>query len=277
MLKDKYILITGAAGSIGSELSRQLAKENHVYAVDINETDLFDLYEELKIAGTPIKTRVGDIRNKETVEDIFNGDMIPEIVIHAAAYKHVSPMELDPIEAVNTNIIGTNNLVRMSKKRGSQLLFISTDKVVNSESIMGLTKKIAERIVQNAGYISVRFGNVLGSRGSVIPIWQKQIDNNQPLTVTDPKMQRYFMTIEEACRLVIEACEVGEPGQKIILDMGEQHNILELAKEILKKSGKDLEIKIIGAKPGETLQERLMNEDEEKRAIKKENYWIIPA
>ncbi len=242
MLKGLKILITGAAGSIGSELARQLAKDNEVYGLDINETELFNLYEELKFT-TPIKTRVGDIRNKETIEDIFTNG-VPNLIIHAAAYKHVSPMELDPIEAVNTNIIGTNNLVRMAKKRSSKLVNISTDKVVNGESIMGLTKKITERIVQNAGYVSVRFGNVLGSRGSVIPIWQKQIDQNQALTVTDPSMKRYFMTIEEACKLVIEACEVGEPGQKIVLDMGKQHNILELAKSILKKSGKDLEIKI---------------------------------
>lgn len=272
-MENREILITGAAGSIGSELCRQLAPNNRVYAVDFNETELFNLYEELKFTS-PIRTRIGDIRNKETVEDIFNRGAIPEIVIHAAAYKHVSPMELDPIEAVQTNIIGTNNLVRMAKKRGTQFINISTDKVVNGESIMGLTKKIAERIVQNAGFVSVRFGNVLGSRGSVIPIWQRQIDHNEPLTVTDSRMTRYFMTIEEACALVIEACEIGQSGEKVILDMGEQHNILDLAKEILKKSGKDLEIKIIGAKAGETLQEKLMTDEEQKRAEKRGRFWV---
>lgn len=270
---NKRILITGCAGSIGSELARQLCRNNQVYGIDIGETELFELYEELK---PNIKTRIGDIRNRETIEEIF-ANFLPDIIIHTAAYKHVSPLELDPIEAVQTNIIGTNNIIRMAKKTGSKFINISTDKVVNGESIMGLTKKIAERIVQNAGYVSVRFGNVLGSRGSVIPIWQKQIDENKPLTVTDPKMQRYFMTISEACKLVIEACEIGQPGDKIILDMGKQHNILELAKEILKKSGKNLEIKIIGTKSGETFQERLMSNEEEKRAIKVGQFWRIPV
>lgn len=267
------ILVSGAAGSIGSELCRQLSEyiDNEVYGFDINETALFNLYEELK---PHIKTRVGDIRNRETLEDIFE-NFQPQVVIHAAAYKHVSPLELDPIEAVQTNIIGTNNLIRAAKKyKVQKFINISTDKV-NGESIMGLTKKINERIVQNAGYVSVRFGNVLGSQGSVIPIWQEQINKNQPLTVTDPRMKRYFMTIPEACSLVIEALDIGEPGDKIILDMGEQHNILELAKEILKKSGKDLEIKIIGAKAGEMLQERLMNDHEEQVAQKKGNFWVI--
>lgn len=275
-MQDKFVLITGAAGSIGSELVRQLAAENQVYALDTNETDLFDLYEEMKLRGTPIKTRVGDIRNKDTIEDIFNAEMIPEVVIHAAAYKHVSPMELDPIEAVNTNIIGTYNLVRMAKRKGTrQFIFISTDKVVQAESIMGLTKKIAEQIVKNAGYVSVRFGNVLGSRGSVIPIWQKQIDNNLPLTVTDSRMTRYFMTIPEACKLVIEAVNIGEPGQKIILDMGDQVNVLELAKEVLKKSGKELDIKIIGSRPGESLTEELMTADEKAKAVKKGSFYVL--
>src|SRR5258708_25444620 len=174
-------------------------------------------------------------------------DFISETLTQVAVTQLVSTLSLDTFEAVQTNIIGTNNLIREAKKRGiKKFINISTDKV-NGESIMGLTKKITERIVQNAGYISVRFGNVLGSRGSVLPIWQQQIDNNQPLTVTDGRMTRYFMTIPDACKLVIDACEVGKSGQKIILDMGQQHNILELAKEILKKSGKDLEIKIIGA------------------------------
>lgn len=274
MIKNLKIFISGGAGSIASELIRQLAPNNEIYTCDINETELFNLYEEMKLKGLAIKTRVGDICNRGTLEDIFY-NFQPNLIIHSAARKHVSPMELDPIEAVQTNIIGTNNLIRAAKKyKIEKFINISTDKV-NGESIMGLTKKIAERIVQNAGYVSVRFGNVLGSRGSLLPIWQKQIDQNQPVTVTDGRMQRYFMSLEEACSLVIEACEIGEGGDKIILDMGKQHNILELAKEILKKSGKDLEIKIIGAKSGEMLQERLMNEDEEKRAVKKDRFWII--
>lgn len=270
------IIILGAAGSIGSELCRQLSKEHEVYGLDFNETDIFDLYEELKLNGTPIKTRIGDIRNRETVEDVFT-NFEPEIVIHSAAYKHVSPMESDPIEAVNTNIIGTYNLIRTAKKhRVAKFINISTDKVVNSESIMGLTKKIAEQIVKNAGYVSVRFGNVLGSRGSVIPIWQKQLDQGKPLTITDSRMTRYFMTIPEACALVIKAIEVAKPGQKVILDMGEKRNVLEIAKEILGKLDKpDYPINIIGMKPGESLTENLMTQEEQERAIKKESFYII--
>lgn len=274
-MESKRILITGAAGSIGSELTRQLAKTNQVLGLDFNETDLFDLYEELKLADMPIKTRTGDIRNQGTVDDVFH-NFQPQVVLHAAAYKHVSPMELDPIEAVENNIIGTFNLVQASKKYGvEKFINISTDKVVG-ETIMGLTKKIAEQIVHNAGYISVRFGNVLGSRGSVIPIWQKQLDLGLPLTITDPNMTRFFMTIPEACRLVIKAAEEGVAGDKIILDMGPPRNILEVAKEILNKLNKpEYPIKMIGARPGEALSERLMTNEEENRAEKKEGYYII--
>lgn len=276
MIQNKRILITGAAGSIGSELVRQLAPNNELYGVDINETDIFDLYEELKLADAPIRTRVGDIRNRETVEDIFE-NFQPEIVIHAAAYKHVTPMEHDPMEAVNTNIIGTNNLVRESKKRGvEKFINISTDKVVNGECIMGLTKKISERIVHNAGYVSVRFGNVLGSRGSLIPIFQKQLDQGKPLTITDERMERYFMTIPDACALVIKAIEIGNPGDKIVLDMGEKRNVLQVAKEILGKMNKpDYPIKMIGARPGEALSEQLMTPEEEQKATKQNGFYII--
>lgn len=275
-MTDKKILITGGAGSIGSELVRQLAMNNQVYAIDMNETEMFDLYEELKSEGNPIKSRIGDIRNRETVEDVFENFM-PEVVIHAAAYKHVTPMEHDPMEAVNTNIIGTNNLVRESKRAFiKKFINISTDKVVNGECIMGLTKKIAERIVHNAGYVSVRFGNVLGSRGSVIPIWQRQLDKGVPLTVTDPGMARYFMTIPEACSLVIKAIEIGQPGDKIVLDMGEKYNVLQVAKDILGKMNKsDYPIKMIGARPGESLTELLMTPEEEQKAIKKDEFYII--
>lgn len=276
MIINKKCLIFGSAGSIGSEIVRQLAKDNEVYGVDTNETAQFELYEKLKELGTPIKTRVGDIRDIETVEDIFSDDKYPEIVINAAAYKHVKPMELNPIEAVKTNIIGTNNIVRMCKKFSvPQFVFISTDKVVNGESIMGLTKKIAERIVINAGYVCVRFGNVLNSRGSLIPIWQKQIEQGLPLTVTDKGMERYFMTIPQAVKLVVEASEIGNPGEIICLEMGKKVNIYELAKKILIEEGSEVGIKIVGKGKGETLTEELMTEDEKKRAIKKDKFFII--
>lgn len=271
------IIVFGSAGSIGSEIVRQLAKDNEIYGVDQNETAQFELYEEMKERGTPIKTRVGDIRDIEMLEDVY-GDFKPDMVINAAAYKHVKPMELNPIEAVKTNIIGTNNLVRVSKKFDiEKFLFISTDKVVNGESIMGLTKKIAERIVSNAGYICVRFGNVLNSRGSLIPIWQKQIEQGLPLTVTDKQMERYFMTIPQAVELVIRASEIGQAGEIICFEMGKKVNIYELAQKILADAGSKVGIKIIGKGRGETLTENLMTNDEQQRAEKRGEFYIIKS
>ena len=192
MVTNKRILIPGGGGSIGSELVRQLVKHNTVFILDNNETATFDLIEELKLKNYSISGRVGDVRDKETVEDVFN-EFKPEYVFVCSAYKHVTPMEWNPIEAVNVNILGTFNLLKYSKKYSvEKFVFISTDKVVNANSVMGATKRIGELMVKNAGYISVRFGNVLGSRGSVIPLWQQQIDNNEPVTVTDKKMERYF-------------------------------------------------------------------------------------
>lgn len=269
------ILISGGGGSIGSELVRQLARWNDIFILDINETATFDLTEELRLKGYNVNCRVGDVRDYKTIEDVFS-DFKPHIVFHAAALKHVTPNEQYPIEAINTNILGTYNILHCAKRYGvKKLINISTDKVIHGNSIMGITKKVAEVMTKNAGYISVRFGNVLGSRGSVIPIWQQQVDKGEALTLTHPEMKRYFMTIPDACELVIKALKVGKPGQILILDMGEQIKILDLAKEIIKKSGKDLKIKTIGIRPGETLDEKLMTHEEEQRAVKKGKYWII--
>lgn len=268
-MKSKRILCVGGAGSIGSELVRQLSHENTVYVLDINETDMFDLVEELNIQG-----RVGDIRDETMLEEVFY-DFVPDLIFHCAALKHVTPNEHVPIEAVRTNILGTYNVIKMAKRFNARLVNISTDKVVNGESIMGLTKKIAEKMVKQAGYVSVRFGNVLGSRGSVIPIWQKELNENKPLTVTDERMTRYMMTITEAVKLVIKAAEIGKPGQILIMDMKEKVNVLQLAKDILGKSGKDVGIKMIGMRLGETLSEELMNETEKATAIKEGNYWVL--
>ena len=269
-MKDKRILITGMAGSIGSELTRQLAKNNKIFGIDINETGIFEIMNELGVYG-----RIGDIRDRSVIEDVFS-DFKPQIVIHSAALKHVTPNELYPEEAIKTNILGTLNLIQEAKNWEclEKFVFISTDKAVQSNSIMGATKRCAEIMVKNQGkgFVAVRFGNVLGSRGSVIPIWQKQIESGK-ITVTDEKAKRYMMTIEDACGLVIKAAEEGEGGEIFVLNMGEQINILDLAKRIIK--GNEIDIEITGLRKGETLEEKLMFEEEEKRAVKNNNYWII--
>lgn len=258
------ILVTGGAGSVGSELVRQLHPEHEVEIIDINETAMFDLVEELGIKG-----RVGDIRDSEVLQGKY------DIIYHCGALKHVTPNEQEPIEAVKTNILGTYNVIEFAKKTGTKLINISTDKVVNGESIMGLTKKIAEKMVKNAGFVSVRFGNVMGSRGSVIPIWQKQMDEGKPLTITDKRMERYMMTIPQAVELVIEASKMPQDGRIVILDMGEPINILDLAMGILDRSGAAVGVKEIGIRPGETLSEKLMTEEEKQKAVKEGDFWII--
>lgn len=285
-IKNKRILVSGGAGSIGSELVRQLAPNNKVFILDQNETGAFDLREELKQEGYWVHSRTGDIRDKSVLSDVFN-DFKPQYVFHAGALKHVTPGEEYPEEMVYTNIIGTLNLVQEAKRWEclEKFVFISTDKVVNANCIMGITKLCAEGIVRRAGkqFVAVRFGNVLGSRGSVIPIWQSQLDRGQKLTVTDARMTRYMMTIPEAVNLVVQAGSEGKDGECYILDMGRQVNVLKLAEEILKKNeGKpmsrerlDSAIKMIGMRKGETLDEKLMTQDEEQRAIKRGNFYII--
>lgn len=271
------ILITGAAGSIGSELVRQLAPKHKLFLVDINETGVYDTIEEHKQMGHWVHGRVGDVRDEKTVEDVFS-DFKPDWVFHAAAYKHVTPMEWTPIEAIQTNIIGTYNLIKYAKKFGTKkFVYISTDKAVQSSSIMGATKRVSEIIVRNQGdgFVVVRFGNVLGSRGSVIPLWQKAIDEGRPIKVTDPRMERYMMTIDEAVDLVIQAAHIGRGGEIICLEMGKKINVLDLAKKIIADSKTDTPIEIIGARPGEQLTEKLMFEEEEREVIKQGRFLII--
>jgi len=274
MHKDKRILVAGGAGSIGSELVRQLAPHNKIFVIDSNESDTFDLTEELSQEGYWVKPRIGDIRNKETVSDLF-ADFKPQIVFQAAAYKHVSPMEMYPEEAISTNINGTYNLLHEAKRYEclEKFVFISTDKAVQSNSVMGATKRVGEIMVKNQGGIAVRFGNVMGSRGSLLNIWQRQIDQGKPLTITDPRMTRYMMTIEEAVQLVIEASVIGEAGSIYILDMGEPVNIKDLAIKILEKSGKPQNIQMIGIRPGETLSEKLWLDEEKPE--KKGKFYVI--
>ncbi len=269
-MKGKRILITGAAGSIGSELCRQLVKNNKVYGLDNNESGLADIMREL---GFP--ARVGDIRDEATLRDVFD-DFRPHIVYHAAALKHVDMVEYAPIEAIKTNILGTYNVLQLSKiYEVEKFVFISTDKVVNAQSIMGNTKKTGEVMTVNQGYVAVRFANVLGSRGSVIPLWERQINQGGPVTVTDDRMERYMMTIEEAVALVIEAGNASPGGETWVMDMGEPIRILDLAKEIVRLSGRKIKIQQTGLRPGETLGERLMTVEEEARATKHGKFFII--
>lgn len=273
-MENKSILITGASGSIGSELYRQLAQKNRILAVDQNESALFDLHEEYAQKGCDVLFRIGDIRDERVVKEIFQ--FMPEVVFHCAALKHVYPTELLPREAVQTNVLGTLNIVEEAKRtKVPTLIYISTDKVINGNSVMGVTKKLGELITRNAGYVAVRFGNVLGSRGSLLPIWERQLAKGEPLTVTDERAERFFMTIEEAVALVIKAGTLDVSGT-LVMEMGERKNILALAKEILGKVGKpDYPIKMIGLRKGETLSEEIMTPTERETATKIDEFYLL--
>lgn len=277
-MKNKRILITGGAGSIGSELARQLAPKNKIFILDINESGAFEITEELKQQGHWVHFRVGDVRNKETVFDVFS-DFKPQIVFHAAALKHVPINELYPEEAVSTNINGTLNVIKEAKNWEclEKFVFISSDKAIQSHSVMGATKRVGEILTKNQGkrFVVVRFGNVLGSRGSLLEIWQKQISEGKPLTITDARMQRYFMTIKEACQLVVSATEMGQGGEIFVLDMGKLVSIKEFAEKIAIALGRDIPLEYVGMRAGEQLQESLMLKEEKERAIKKDNFYII--
>ena len=277
-LKDQVILITGAAGSIGSEIVRQCLsfKPKLVVLVDQGETPLYEIENEL--SGQNIEIIVGDIRNISRMEKIFE-HFKPSYVFHAAAYKHVPLMEGNPYEAINTNVFGTQNIANLSAKyQVKKFVFVSTDKAVNPTNIMGASKRIAEIYVQSLNaklrlesdhhtmYITTRFGNVLGSNGSVIPLFKKQIEEGGPVTVTHPEITRYFMTIPEACQLVLEAGVMGNGGEIYIFDMGESIKIIDLAHKMINLSGfevdKDIKITFTGLRPGEKLREELLNDNE---------------
>jgi len=266
----KKILITGICGSIGSELAKQLYKKNTLYGLDQNETGINDLYVDYKVVG-----RVGDIRDYDTVNDVFS-DFKPDIVYHVAALKHVEPMEVTPMEAINTNCIGTYNILHCAKRyEVKKLVFISSDKSVNSYSVMGATKRLGEIMTINQGYTVVRFGNVLNSRGSLYPIWERAAEANKNILVTDERMERYFISLPEAVELVIQAGNKKEKGAIYILDMGERKKIIDLAYDFIKETGKDLVVEIIGIRRGETLIEELMTIEEQKKAKKEDNFFII--
>ena len=275
-VKDKVIMVTGGGGSIGSELCRQLVshKPKQLIIFDIYENNAYDIQQELKInyPDANVVTLIGSIRNVSRLESVF-AQYKPDIVYHAAAHKHVPLMEVSPDEAVKNNVVGTWNVARMADKYGGKKFgMISTDKAVNPTNVMGATKRICEMIVQTyneiskTDFVAVRFGNVLGSNGSVIPLFKRQIEAGGPVTVTDPNIIRYFMTIPEAVSLVLQAGAYAKGGEIFILDMGEPVKIDDLAKNLIRLSGYTLgvnmEIKYTGLRPGEKLYEELLMKEE---------------
>jgi len=270
-LRDKIVLVTGAGGSIGSEMCRQIClfAPKLLLLAEQSENPLFHIENELrkKFPAIPMEAVICDITDKPRVERIFE-KYGPQIVIHAAAHKHVPLMELNPGEAVKNNIAGTKIVADAADRFGStSFVMVSTDKAVNPTSIMGSSKRIAEMYIQDlnktskTGFVTVRFGNVLGSNGSVVPIFEKQIAEGGPVTVTHPEMKRYFMTIPEASQLVLQAAAMGKGGEIFVLDMGEPVKIVDLAKELITLSGfrpgEDIEITFTGPRPGEKLFEEL--------------------
>lgn len=285
-LGGRRVLITGAAGSIGSELARQVAAYGaaEIVLLDRNERALVALDAELRgrfpeVAITPL---LCDIRDRERTADIFARHR-PEIVYHAAAYKHVPMMEMNPVEAVKNNVLGTRDLLEAADASGvERFVLISTDKAVKPINIMGSTKRIAERLLEGAAgrgcrKIAVRFGNVLGSEGSVVPILLRQIRGGGPVTITHPEATRYFMTIPEAVHLVLQASALGDGGEVFVLDMGEPVRILDLATSLIRlnglQPGRDIEIRITGLRPGERLHEEALI-DAESHPTGHEKIWV---
>jgi FlaA1/EpsC-like NDP-sugar epimerase len=274
-LKDKTVLITGGAGSIGSEIVRQVInyEPRQLVILDQAETPLHSLNLEIEsfASNIDIKTVIADIKDYAVLERVFQ-TFQPDFVYHAAAYKHVPLMEENPAQAIFTNVAGTKNLADLSSQyKVAKFVMVSTDKAVNPSSVMGASKRIAEKYVQSymqqttntTKFITTRFGNVLGSNGSIVPLFTKQIQEGGPITITHPEIIRYFMTIPEACQLVLEAGAMGNGGEIFIFDMGKPVKIIDLANKMIRLAGfipdKDIKIKIIGLRPGEKLYEELLN------------------
>ena len=287
-IKNRKILVTGGCGSIGSELCRQIASfsPEQIVIFDHNENDMYFLELEMKekyseIAFIPV---IGDVKDISLLKYTFS-KYNPQVVFHAAAFKHVPLMEQNPTAAVKNNIIVTRNLIYASEHYGvERFVFISTDKAVNPTSIMGATKCICEMILQakaeksRTKFMAVRFGNVLGSKGSVIPLFKKQIEEGGPITITHPEVKRYFMSVKEAVQLVLQASAIGKGGEIFVLDMGEQIKIIDLAKNLITLSGlkldKDIVIKYTGLRPGEKLYEELMYDGENDKATKYNKIFV---
>jgi len=290
-LADVRVLVTGAGGSIGSELCRQIARyrPERLILLDHGENSIFYIHQELvtHFPDLDIAPVICDIRDKDKIEKIMRRYK-PSVVFHSAAHKHVPLMELHADEAVTNNIIGTQNLIEASERRGvKRFVLISTDKAVNPRSVMGASKRVAEMLIQDMArrngraFVAVRFGNVLGSSGSVIPIFKEQIAAGGPVTVTHPEVRRYFMTIPEAVQLVIQAAAMGKGGEIFVLDMGEPLKIVDLAKDLIKLSGlepgRDIDIVYTGLRPGDKLSEELFREGERVGVTKHEHIFIAEA
>ena len=297
-LAGKTVLVTGAGGSIGSEICRQTMKfcPGRLVLVDRAEHALFEIDRELRHqwVGAQIVPLVADVCDVKRIAQVLD-EQRPEVVFHAAAHKHVPMMEANPGEAVKNNVFGTKAVADAAAESGVEaFVMVSTDKAVNPTSVMGATKRMAELYVQslNGGaaesssqtrFLAVRFGNVLGSSGSVVPIFRKQIEAGGPVTVTHPEMKRYFMTIPEASQLVMQAGAIGQGGEIFVLDMGEAVRILDLAHEMIRRAGlkvgEDIELKFSGIRPGEKLYEELACDNEQTRptAHRKIRVWQLPT
>ena len=276
LIHNKVVLVTGGGGSIGSELCRQIMQFNpeRLVIVDIYENNLYDIEQELKYnyPNSNIDAIVASVREKNRLNEIFE-EFKPYLVFHAAAHKHVPLMEISPLEAIKNNVFGTYNVVNCADEYGvKRFVLISTDKAVNPTNIMGATKRLCEMIVQaknkvsNTEYVAVRFGNVLGSNGSVVPLFKKQIAHGGPVTVTHKDITRFFLTIPEAVSLVLQAMSGAKGGEIFVLDMGEPVKIYDMAKKLIKLSGLepdvDIQIKVTGLRPGEKLYEEILMEEE---------------
>jgi len=287
LLTNKTVLVTGAAGSIGSEICRQVLRfgAEQLVALDFNETGLFDLEADLAqlFPDRRIEVAIADVRDRARVEAVFAASS-PNVVYHAAAYKHVPLMEAFPSEAVKTNVMGTRNVLEATcRSEASAFVMISTDKAVNPTSVMGASKRVAEMLVRAKSgeatkCVAVRFGNVLGSRGSVLMTFRDQIERRQAITITHPDMLRYFMIISEAAQLVLQASAAGHAGEVLVLDMGEPVSIVELAKDLIRFHGlepdRDVPIVYTGVRPGEKLFEELLTAEEGTDATSHERLFV---
>lgn len=287
-LEGKIVIVTGGGGSIGSELSRQIARFNpgKLIIIDIYENNAYDLQNELRydFPDLDLDVLIASVRDKKRIDSIFN-EYRPDVVFHAAAHKHVPLMEHSPSEAIKNNVFGTINMAETSDKYGvGKFVMVSTDKAVNPTNIMGATKRICEMVIQTmdksskTDYVAVRFGNVLGSNGSVVPLFKRQIERGGPVTITHEDVTRFFMTIPEAAQLVIQAGAYASGGEIFILDMGSPVKIYDLANDLIKLSGlvpdKDIKIEVTGLRPGEKLYEELLMDEEGLRKTTHEKIFI---